>query len=167
MFEAAKYQLLAWSAAALGMILAVGLLFAWMSEASLKRSLAAMTGDRDQLVTLGEKICGVVGLPLKAPKRADWGRACFDQVVDLQKFRNDASDQTNQILIDNHDTQLAKMKDDLARALRDKSLAFKALDALKEAATHVPESNEVGADYYRALNRTAGLRDTPLTDPAG
>lgn len=166
MLDKLTSQAVAALAAVIVGVLLVALVMVWISEAAAKRQLRAMTGDRDNLVQIGERICSAAGQPLKAPKRADWGIACHDQVADLRAFRTDASDQTNQILTDNHETQLAKMKDDLARALRDKSLAFKALDALKEAAAHVPATNEVGADYYRALNRTAGLRDAPITDPA-
>ena len=131
----------------------------WLGEQSAKRNLGAMTKERDGLVTWGDKICGVVGEPFKVPDRKEWGQTCFARIVTLQAFRTKATDQTNAVLVEHLNTQLAKKEADLARAQRDKRLAFEALDALAQEAAHVPETNQVGPAYYRALNRTAGLRD--------
>lgn len=139
----------------------------WLGEQSTKRSLGAMTKDRNALSEWGEKVCGVVGEPLKAPKRDDWGQTCFARIVTLQAFRTKATDQTNKELVGHLQSQLAKKDADLARAQRDKALAFEALDALAKEAAHVRETNQAGPGYYRALNRTGGLRDAPITTPEG
>lgn len=156
---------------ALGTVIVVAMIslavFSWLGEQGAKRKLTAMTSDRDSLITLGEKICGVVGEPLKAPKRAEWGQTCFARIVTLQAFRTKATDDTNKALVGHLQAQLAKSQADLARSQRDKRLAFEALDALAQEAAHVRETNQAGPGYYRALNRTAGLRDAPITDPEG
>lgn len=138
----------------------------WLGEQSAKRYLGAMTKERNALVAWGEKVCGVVGEPLKVPKRDEWGQTCFARVVTLQAFRTKASDDTNKALVGHLQTQLAKSQADLARSQRDKRLAFEALDALAQEAANVPETNHVGPGYYRALNRTAGLRDAASDAPA-
>lgn len=140
-------------------VLMVLLVMVWLGESAAKRNLGAMTADRNGLVTWGEKVCGTVGEPFKNGKRPEWGQTCFARIVTLQAFRTSATDQTNTALVGHLKTQLAKKDADLARAQRDKALAFEALDALAKEAAHVPETNEVGPAYYRALNRTAGLRD--------
>lgn len=133
--------------------------FTWLGKVGAETRLKGMTADRDSLITWGDKICGVVGEPFQVPDRKDWGRNCFARIVTLRAFRTKATDQTNAALVEHLNTQLAKKEADLARAQRDKRLAFEALDALAQEAAHVPETNQVGPAYYRALNRTAGLRD--------
>lgn len=146
------------SAAFIG-VLMVLLFLVWLGEGAARRNLGAMSKDRDALVTWADKVCGAVGEPFKDGKRPTWGERCFARVVILQNFRTKATDQTNAALVANLKSQLTKKEADLSRAQRDKALAFEALDALAEASANVPETNHVGPDYYRALNRTAGLRD--------
>lgn len=150
-------------AAAIVGVLAVLLFMVWLGESAAKRDLVAMTKDRDALVIWADKVCGAVGEPFKDGKRPTWGERCFARVVILQSFRTKATDQTNAALVANLKSQLTKKEADLSRAQRDKALAFEALDALAEASANVPETNHVGPDYYRALNRTAGLRDGQAT----
>lgn len=147
-------------------VLLILMTMVWLGEQAAKRNLGAMTKDRDAHVTWADKLCGAVGEPYKAGKRPEWGQTCFARVVTLQAFRTKATDQTNVALVGHLKTQLAKKDADLARANRDKALAFEALDALAEEARRVPASNEVGPSYYRSLNRTAGLRDAPAAVPA-
>lgn len=158
-------RVVAWISAAFIGVLMILLALVWMGEAASKRSLEAMTAERDGLVDWADKLCGVVGEPFRQEKRQEWGQRCFAQVVNLQAFRLRATDQTNAALVANLNAQLTKKEADLKRAQRDKALAFQALDALAEASAHVPATNEVGPDYYRALNRTAGLRDAYAATP--
>lgn len=167
LFDALTMRAVVWMAGAVVLVLLVLLGLVWLGERSAERNLTDMTAERDGMVTWGDKICGVVGEPFKVPERKEWGRNCFAQVVRLQAFRNTATDQTNKELVGHLKTQLQKSQADLSRAQRDKRLAFEALDALAQEAAHVPETNHVGPGYYGALNRTAGLRDAPISDPGG
>ena len=140
--------------------------FTWLGKVGAETRLKGMTADRDSLITWGDKICGAVGEPFQVPERKEWGRNCFARIVTLQAFRTNSTDQTNKALVEHLEAQVAKGEADLARAKRDKELAFQALDALAEEAARVPETNHVGPGYYGALNRTAGLRDAPNADAA-
>lgn len=139
------------------------------------KTIVAVSAERDGVIQWADSTCAltvadfkIVAVDPKTKKpvetdRQNWGRACFAEIRRLVAFERDTLKATNGVLA-------ARIVEDLKAAERDRDTAQQAarnasaaLTRLRRARANV-QPDKVGADYWAALDASAGLLDH---DPAG
>lgn len=117
--------------------------------------------DRDRVVHWAEVTCAASGTTYASAAKAKPGEACTDQVAGLARFKATSDQRTAQLLAQ-------ALADHDARQIKDTNAALAAAQAARSAAAlmeaadaKAERTNLVDADWFAALNRTAGLRPTP------
>jgi hypothetical protein len=143
MFERQFLTLLGVSVAAAG-------LFAWG---------AAGYHQRDQLQTWATTRCAAAGEAYAPPAQSKDkpGQACAGRIDRLVKFERDTNSQTAGVLLDALNDQTRKTNTDAAKA-RTAAEAAAAATKRMEAANAAVKDDQVGGDWFGALNQSAGLR---------
>lgn len=119
----------------------------------------AVRNERDQLKAWATTRCAAAGEPF-APAdgdRARPGAECATRIDQLARFERETNAGTAQVLREHLAEQNQKTNTDAAKA-RAAAEAAAAATKRMEAANAAVENDQVGGDWFGALNQSAGLR---------
>jgi len=113
--------------------------------------------DRAQLEAWGGTVCASAGTKLQ-PDKGKRGEACAARIADLAREERDTLKVSNEALSAAHDRDQARALRDLASAREDVVKAADAARNMEKANGAIGANDQVGRDWFDALNRAGGLR---------